>query len=54
MVNGGALSRNQSAREELSDAAIQRKELAMPFLIPVLIGVPVVLGSGWVIYHFIH
>jgi len=26
----------------------------MPFLIPVLVGIPVVLGGGYVIYHFIH
>jgi hypothetical protein len=26
----------------------------MPLLIPILIGVPVVFGGGWVIYHFVH
>jgi hypothetical protein len=31
-----------------------RGETIMPLLIPVLIGIPVVLGGGWVIYHFVH
>jgi len=26
----------------------------MPLLIPILIGIPVVFGGGWVIYHFVH
>jgi hypothetical protein len=26
----------------------------MPFLIPVLIGIPVLFGGGYVIYHFVH
>jgi hypothetical protein len=32
----------------------QPKEEIMPLLIPILIGVPVVFGGGWVIYHFVH
>jgi hypothetical protein len=31
-----------------------RKELIMPFLIPVLVGIPVLFGGGYVIYHFVH
>jgi len=26
----------------------------MPFLIPVLVGIPVLFGGGYVIYHFVH
>jgi hypothetical protein len=26
----------------------------MPFLIPVLIGIPVLFGGGYVIYHLVH
>ena len=26
----------------------------MPLLIPLLIGIPVVVGGGWVIYQFVH
>jgi hypothetical protein len=26
----------------------------MALLVPVLIGIPVVVGGGWVIYHFVH
>src|SRR4051812_27410854 len=28
-----------------------RKETVMPFLIPVLVGIPVLFGGGYVIYH---
>ena len=26
----------------------------MPFLIPVLVGIPVLFGGGYVIYHLVH
>jgi len=26
----------------------------MPFLIPVLIGIPVLFGGGYVVYHLVH
>jgi hypothetical protein len=26
----------------------------MPFLIPVLIGIPVLFGGGFVVYHLVH
>jgi len=26
----------------------------MPFLIPALIGIPVLFGGGYVIYHLVH
>jgi len=26
----------------------------MPFLIPVLVGIPVLFGGGYMIYHFVH
>jgi hypothetical protein len=29
-------------------------KLIMPFLIPVLVGIPVLFGGGYVIYHFVH
>jgi hypothetical protein len=31
-----------------------RRRTAMPFLIPVLIGIPVLFGGGWVIYQIVH
>ena len=31
----------------------QRMEEIMPLLLPFLIGIPVVIGGGWVIYHFV-
>jgi hypothetical protein len=37
----------------LTAARIQ-KELIMPFLIPVLVGIPVLFGGGYVIYHLVH
>jgi len=33
---------------------MQNKERTMPLLIPVLVGIPVVLGGGWIIYHWVH
>jgi hypothetical protein len=30
------------------------KEIVMPFLIPVLVGIPVLFGGGYVIYHLVH
>jgi hypothetical protein len=30
------------------------KESVMPFLIPVLVGIPVLFGGGYVIYHLVH
>ena len=30
------------------------KETMMPFLIPVLVGVPLLFGGGYVIYHLVH
>jgi hypothetical protein len=30
------------------------QESVMPFLIPVLVGIPVLFGGGYVIYHFVH
>jgi hypothetical protein len=30
------------------------KETVMPFLIPVLVGIPVLFGGGYVIYHLVH
>jgi hypothetical protein len=31
------------------------RRLAMPvLLVPLLVGIPVVLGGGYVIYHFVH
>jgi hypothetical protein len=33
----------------------QRQETIMPvLLVPFLIGVPVVLGGGYIIYHLVH
>jgi hypothetical protein len=29
-------------------------EETMPFLIPVLVGIPVLFGGGYVIYHLVH
>jgi hypothetical protein len=31
-----------------------RRRETMPFLIPVLVGIPVLFGGGYVIYHFVH
>jgi hypothetical protein len=33
--------------------AERTKEVVMPLLLPVLIGIPVVVGGGWVIYRII-
>jgi hypothetical protein len=30
------------------------EERNMPFLIPVLVGIPVIFGGGYMIYHFVH
>jgi len=33
----------------------QEKEADMPvFIVPLLVGVPVVLGGGYLIYHLVH
>src|SRR5262245_45311730 len=32
----------------------QRRESTMPLLMPLLAGVPVLLGGGYVIYHLLH
>jgi hypothetical protein len=32
----------------------QQKESVMPLLIPVLVGIPVLFGGGYVIYHLVH
>jgi hypothetical protein len=39
---------------QLLDQHDNDRRWIMPFLIPVLVGIPVVLGGGYVIYHFIH
>jgi hypothetical protein len=31
-----------------------RRRSVMPFLIPVLIGIPVLFGGGYVVYHLVH
>jgi hypothetical protein len=31
-----------------------RQGVVMPFLIPVLVGIPVLFGGGYVIYHLVH
>jgi hypothetical protein len=31
----------------------RQRRMAMPLLLPVLIGIPVVIGGGWVIYKII-
>ena len=30
------------------------RRMTMPLLVPFLVGIPVVIGGGWVIYHFVH
>jgi hypothetical protein len=30
------------------------RRMVMPFLIPVLVGVPLLFGGGYVIYHLVH
>jgi len=36
-------------------STINQRSSAMPvLLVPLLVGIPVVLGGGYMIYHFIH
>ena len=54
---GGNYKSTKFAELELAAKVIGMRnceEEHMPLLIPVLIGIPVVVGGGWVIYHFVH
>lgn len=35
-------------------AGTTNRSETMPFLIPVLVGIPVLFGGGYVIYHLVH
>jgi len=48
------MSRNVPGPAALSRQHEQRKEPVMPFLIPVLVGIPVLFGGGYVIYQLVH
>ena len=34
-------------------SARSQKDMVMPLLLPVLIGIPVVVGGGWIIYKIV-
>jgi hypothetical protein len=38
----------------LSSQHDNERRSVMPFLIPVLIGIPVLFGGGYVVYHLVH
>jgi hypothetical protein len=38
----------------LSSQHDNERRSVMPFLIPVLIGIPVLFGGGFVVYHLVH
>jgi hypothetical protein len=48
------LAERRTASRVISPARNNNRRWIMPFLIPVLVGIPVLFGGGYIIYHLVH